>query len=166
MGKTGFQTGLKTGFLRSSTLFSFLSFSFTFFGHFLSSLQPINMVAQDLFTHRLVAYLRRNAHNASSMETFEELSLDGDMHTGCIQLKWWKVQGQLIIQGISIEPQGDNLLTASVKSLIRRPEAVDLGLREVVLQCVPHSALLERLVQRGWMHHPHDPYSLRMFVVF
>ena len=118
------------------------------------------MAILDLFTFVFVNYVRKHFNQGNSMMTFEDISFELDDHKGRIQLKWWKTQGQLFIQGVSVEPHGDNLLTPSVKNLLNRRDMQDMGLQVVILQCIHHPELIEKLLERGWRRRPYDPYSL------
>ena len=118
------------------------------------------MAFLDLFTFVLVNYVRKHFEQENSMMTFETIDFDLENHRGYIQLKWWKFQGQLLIQGVSIEPQGDNLLTLSVKELLKRQDMQEMGLQMVILQCIHYHELIQKLLERGWQRRLYDPYSL------
>jgi hypothetical protein len=118
------------------------------------------MAILDLFTFVFVNYIRKHFDEPNSMATFEDITFEADQHQGHIQLKWWKTQGHLFIQGVSVEPQGDNLLTPSVKSLLNRRDMQEMGLQMVILQCIHYPELIQKLLERGWQRRPYDPYSL------
>jgi hypothetical protein len=108
----------------------------------------------------LVQYMNENYSQAMSMSTTKNIKFeDKDGRQIFVQLKWnqghsqghRRLNGELIIKEITIEPKGGDVMTKAVARLVSHENAQMWGLNKVVLESVLDRPLFDKLQARGWV---------------
>jgi hypothetical protein len=104
----------------------------------------------------LVQYMNENYSQAVSMSTTKNIKFeDKDGRQIFVQLKWnqghRRLNGELIIKEITIEPKGGDVMTKAVARLVSHENAQMWGLNKVVLESVLDRPLFDKLQARGWV---------------
>ena len=119
---------------------------------------------QALLSYLGGVYLERNGMCTTQFVYFREGS-----RKGSAQLKWWHAMGQLIIKQISIDLRVDtesegNILSSTVKKLVKDDQAPGFGLKQVTLESVLDNDLFIKLQERGWTVVPYSGHNLKIEV--
>lgn len=106
-------------------------------------------------------YVRKQHNESNSCATIETLAVCDHQRNGTVTLKWWKETGTLFISHILLDAPihgYKNTLTNTVRALLQNEEMVNKGLKMIKLVAVANSALIDKLVAKGWVHQDDNLY--------
>lgn len=106
-------------------------------------------------------YVRKQNNESNSCATIETLAVCDHQRNGTVTLKWWKETGTLFISHIFLDTYNNgnkNVLTDAVRALLENEDLLNKGLKMVKLVAVANSALIDKLVAKGWIHQDDNLY--------